>query len=41
MSKKFWPEWTSDDLAHAVTEYQSRDRRFGGLGSGISNEEGK
>jgi len=31
VSAKFWPDWTGEDLAKAVDEYRSRDRRFGGI----------
>jgi len=31
VSAKFWPDWTGDDLAKAIEEYRSRDRRFGGI----------
>ena len=27
---KFWPDFTADDLDAALTEYERRDRRFGG-----------
>jgi undecaprenyl diphosphate synthase len=30
VSKKLWPDWTGEDLAEAVADYQNRDRRFGG-----------
>ena len=30
-SKKFWPDFHSDDLKEAIEEYQSRERRFGGI----------
>ena len=26
-----WPDFSLDDLTRAIKEYQSRDRRFGGL----------
>ena len=29
--KKFWPDFRADDLREAIEEYQSRDRRFGGI----------
>jgi undecaprenyl diphosphate synthase len=29
--EKFWPEFGADDLEAAVADYQSRERRFGGL----------
>jgi undecaprenyl diphosphate synthase len=28
---KFWPEFGADDLEAAIADYQSRERRFGGL----------
>lgn len=28
-----WPDFGKDDLARAIDEYKSRDRRFGGLGT--------
>jgi undecaprenyl diphosphate synthase len=31
VSAKLWPDWTGEDLAKAVEEYGSRDRRFGGI----------
>jgi undecaprenyl diphosphate synthase len=31
ISPKFWPDFTGEDLALAVKEYQNRDRRFGGI----------
>ncbi|MEO6835411.1 MAG: polyprenyl diphosphate synthase [Candidatus Tumulicola sp.] len=30
MSDVFWPDFSKDDLVRAVTEYQQRERRFGG-----------
>jgi undecaprenyl diphosphate synthase len=30
-SGKLWPDWTEDDLAAAIADYQGRDRRFGGV----------
>jgi undecaprenyl diphosphate synthase len=30
-TRKMWPEFTGEDLALAVEEFQSRDRRFGGV----------
>jgi undecaprenyl diphosphate synthase len=29
--KKLWPDFTGEDLAAAVHDFTSRDRRFGGL----------
>lgn len=29
-SSKLWPDWTADDLALAIQDYQGRHRRFGG-----------
>jgi undecaprenyl diphosphate synthase len=31
VSPKLWPDWSGEDLAAAVADYQNRDRRFGGL----------
>jgi len=30
-SDKLWPDWTGDDLAAAIADYQQRERRFGGI----------
>jgi len=30
-SEKLWPDWTAADLAAALSEFQRRDRRFGGI----------
>lgn len=30
-SDKLWPDWTKQDLLDAITSYQKRDRRFGGV----------
>ncbi len=30
-SRKMWPEWTAADLAAAIDDYQTRERRFGRL----------
>lgn len=30
-TKKFWPEFKANDFKAAIEEYQSRERRFGGL----------
>lgn len=30
ITKKLWPDFRKEDLAKAVTEYQRRERRFGG-----------
>lgn len=32
-TKKFWPDFTKDDLMDAIKDYQSRDRRFGDVKS--------
>ncbi|RJP29724.1 MAG: isoprenyl transferase [Candidatus Omnitrophota bacterium] len=29
--KKYWPDFTRDDLEKAIKEYKSRSRRFGGI----------
>jgi undecaprenyl diphosphate synthase len=34
ISEKFWPDWTGEDFALAVRQYQNRDRRFGGARGG-------
>jgi undecaprenyl diphosphate synthase len=31
VSAKLWPDWTGEDLAEAVRNFQQRDRRFGGV----------
>jgi undecaprenyl diphosphate synthase len=31
VSPKLWPDWTGDDLAEAIGDFQNRDRRFGGV----------
>jgi len=31
VSAKLWPDWDGGDLANAINEYRSRDRRFGGI----------
>jgi len=31
VSPKLWPDWTGEDLAGAINEFRSRDRRFGGI----------
>jgi undecaprenyl diphosphate synthase len=31
VSEKLWPDWSGEDLAAAIAEYQRRDRRFGGV----------
>jgi undecaprenyl diphosphate synthase len=31
VSPKLWPDWTGEDLALALDEFQNRDRRFGGI----------
>jgi undecaprenyl diphosphate synthase len=31
ISAKLWPDWTGDDLGEAVSQYGSRERRFGGI----------
>lgn len=32
ITDKAWPEFDKDDLVQAITDYNQRDRRFGGLG---------
>jgi undecaprenyl diphosphate synthase len=31
ISGKLWPDWTEDDLKSAVSDFQNRERRFGGV----------
>ncbi len=31
ITPKFWPEFTANDLIDAITDFNSRERRFGGL----------
>jgi undecaprenyl diphosphate synthase len=31
ISRKLWPDWNKEDLEEAVSNYQNRDRRFGGV----------
>ena len=31
VSPKLWPDWTGEDLAGALRDFQNRDRRFGGI----------
>ncbi|MCL2764137.1 MAG: polyprenyl diphosphate synthase [Treponema sp.] len=31
ISDKLWPDWDKDDLEEAITDFQKRDRRYGGL----------
>ena len=32
---KLWPDFTKDDLAYAISEFQQRDRRYGAaIGTG-------
>lgn len=38
ISPKLWPDWTGEDLAMALDEYYSRERRFGGLKSAKTTE---
>ncbi len=32
ISQKLWPDFTSDDLAAALADFRTRDRRYGGIG---------
>ncbi|MDR2184869.1 MAG: di-trans,poly-cis-decaprenylcistransferase [Treponema sp.] len=34
VSDKLWPDWTEEDLREAITDFQKRDRRFGGIKTG-------
>jgi undecaprenyl diphosphate synthase len=36
VSSKLWPDWTGEDLAAAIGDYQNRDRRFGGVKTGTA-----
>ena len=40
ISGKLWPDWTGDDLAEAIRNYQNRERRFGGIAGWPETEEG-
>ncbi|GBU27845.1 UDP diphosphate synthase [Treponema sp. R8-4-B8] len=31
ISQKLWPDWDKEDLQAAISDYQNRDRRFGGV----------
>jgi len=31
ISQKLWPDWDKEDLEEAITDYQNRDRRYGGV----------
>ena len=31
ISDKLWPDWDKDDLQTAISDYQKRDRRYGGV----------
>jgi undecaprenyl diphosphate synthase len=31
VSDKLWPDWTEEDLAAAIEDFQTRERRFGGF----------
>jgi len=33
--KKYWPDFTVEDLAEAIREYQHRERRFGGIRNAV------
>jgi len=37
-SRKFWPEWTEEDLNNAIKDYMTRDRKFGALYDRKKNE---
>ncbi len=38
ISKKYWPEFTEDDLYEAVKSYQKRERRFGKVSEQLKKE---
>jgi len=31
ISQKLWPDWDKEDLEEAISDYQNRERRFGGV----------
>jgi undecaprenyl diphosphate synthase len=31
VSEKLWPDWTEDDFKSAISSYQQRERKFGGI----------
>ncbi len=35
VSNKLWPDWKKEDLLEAVENYNKRERRFGGVTSGL------
>ncbi len=35
----FWPDYTGDELAHALADFNCRDRRFGGLADSHEHSE--
>jgi undecaprenyl diphosphate synthase len=39
ISAKPWPDWTGEDLRDAVSAYQNRDRRFGGINAAEAERE--
>jgi undecaprenyl diphosphate synthase len=39
VTETLWPDFRRADLLHAILDYQKRDRRFGGLGPGVTENE--
>jgi undecaprenyl diphosphate synthase len=39
VTETLWPDFTRADLLRALLNYQSRDRRFGGLSAPASGEQ--
>ena len=40
VTETLWPDFDRSELLRAILEYQKRDRRFGGLSTTLSEEEG-
>ena len=39
VTNKLWPDFDGTDLLHAISNYQKRERRYGGLGNGGASPE--
>jgi undecaprenyl diphosphate synthase len=39
VTETLWPDFRRADLLDAILDYQKRDRRFGGLGPGVAENE--
>src|SRR5438477_3192346 len=39
VTDKLWPDFDGTDLLHAISNYQKRERRYGGLGNGGASPE--